>query len=210
MRLRNLKDKDILLDSCDYLIKDYEKLKGKWLEEFGNKNPIQLEVGMGKGDFIYNMALELPNINFIGIEKYSGVIARAIKKYPKKLDNLRIINLDAKILENAFDREIETIYLNFSDPWPKKRHALRRLTSEVFLKVYDKAFKDKKRIVMKTDNLILFASSLVSLSEYGYILKDVNLDLANSDIFNIPTEYETKFRNQGIKINYLEAEKTSD
>lgn len=207
MRLRNLKDKDVLVETCDYLIKDYYSLKGKWLEEFGNNNPIQIEIGMGKGDYIYHMALKYPNINFIGIEKYSGVIARAIKKYPKKLENLRIINMDALKLEDAFNKEIETIYLNFSDPWPKKRHASRRLTSEVFLKIYDDVFKDKKRIVMKTDNLILFASSLVSLSEYGYVLKDVNLDLANSDIENIPTEYETKFMNLGVKINYLVAEK---
>lgn len=207
MRLRNLKDKDILVETCDYLIKDANSLKGKWSEEFGNLNPIHIEIGMGKGDFIYNMALKYPNINFVGIEKYSGVIARAIKKYPEKLENLRIINMDALKLEDVFDKEIETIYLNFSDPWPKKRHASRRLSSEVFLKIYDSVFKDKKIIKMKTDNLILFASSLVSLSEYGYVLKEVNLDLANSDIENVPTEYETKFMSLGVKINYLVAEK---
>lgn len=207
MRLRNLKDKDVLVETCDYLIKDANSLKGKWSEEFGNLNPIHIEIGMGKGDFIYNMALKYPNINFVGIEKYSGVIARAIKKYPEKLKNLRIINMDALKLEDVFDKEIETIYLNFSDPWPKKRHASRRLSSEVFLKIYDSVFKDKKIIKMKTDNLILFASSLVSLSEYGYVLKEVNLDLANSDIENVPTEYETKFMSLGVRINYLVAEK---
>lgn len=207
MRLRNLKDKDILVDTCNYLIKDYISLKGKWNKEFGNNNPIHVEIGMGKGDFIYHMALKYPNINFIGIEKYSGVIARAVKKYPDTLPNLRIINMDALNLKDVFNKEIETIYLNFSDPWPKKRHARRRLTSEIFLNIYDYVFKNKRRIVMKTDNLILFASSLVSLSEYGYVLKDVNLDLANSEIDNIPTEYETKFVSQGIKINYLVAEK---
>lgn len=207
MRLRNLKDKDVLVETCDYLIKDYNSLKGKWSEEFGSLNPIHIEIGMGKGDFIYNMALKYPNINFVGIEKYSGVIARAIKKYPEKLKNLRIINMDALKLEDVFDKEIETIYLNFSDPWPKKRHASRRLSSEVFLKIYDSVFKDKKIIKMKTDNLVLFASSLVSLSEYGYVLKEVNLDLANSDIENVPTEYETKFMSLGVKINYLVAEK---
>lgn len=205
MRLRNLKDKDILVENCNYLIKDYSFMKGKWQQEFNNNNPIHIEIGMGKGDYIYHMALKYPNINFIGIEKYSGVIARAIKKYPERLPNLRIINMDAIKLNEVFDHEIETIYLNFSDPWPKKRHASRRLTSEVFLKVYDNLFCNQKRIVMKTDNLILFASSLVSLSEYGYILKDVNLDLGSSDIPNIPTEYETKFMNKGIKINYLVA-----
>lgn len=207
MRLRNLKDKDVLINDCEYLIKDGKNLCGKWSLEFSNDNPIHLEIGMGKGDFVYNMAKKYPNINFVGIEKYAGVIARAIKKYPNKLDNLRIINMDALNLTEVFSKEIETIYLNFSDPWPKKRHALRRLSSEVFLQIYDNVFKNKKRIVMKTDNLILFQSSLVSLSNYGYILKDVNLDLANSDIPNVLTEYEAKFMNMGIKINYLVAEK---
>lgn len=207
MRLRNLKDKDVLLEQCDYLIDDYSKVISKWSDLFGNDNPIHVEVGMGKGDFIYNMALKYPDINFVGIEKYSGVIARAIKKYPKKLDNLRIINVDANLLDEIFDKEIDVIYLNFSDPWPKKRHASRRLTSEVFLRVYDKLFKSKKVIVMKTDNLGLFASSLVSLSNYGYVFNDVNLDLANSDIPNVVTEYEAKFVSRGVKINYLVATK---
>lgn len=207
MRLRNLKDKDVLLNDCNYLIKDKDVKINKWKEEFQNNNPIHLEIGMGKGDFIYNMALNNPNINFVGIEKYSGVMARAIKKYPKKLNNLRIINMDALELDKVFNKEISTIYLNFSDPWPKKRHSSRRLTSEVFLKIYDAVFEDKKRIVMKTDNLILFQSSLVSLSNYGYIFKDVNLDLANSDIPNVLTEYEAKFVKLGIRINYLVAEK---
>lgn len=207
MRLRNLKDKDILINSCDYLIRNPEEMKGKWDIVFNNNQPLHVEIGMGKGDFIYNMALKYPEINFVGIEKYSGVIARAIKKYPKKLDNLRVINVDALILGKIFDKEIDTIYLNFSDPWPKKRQAKRRLTSEIFLNIYDNCFKDNKRIVMKTDNLILFASSLVSLSNYGYIFKDVNLDLASSLIPNVLTEYEAKFMGDGIKINYLVAEK---
>lgn len=207
MRLRNLKDTEYFLNNCDYLIKEYEQLKRNWNKEFNNDNPIHLEIGMGKGDYIVGMALKYPNINFIGVEKYSGVIARAIKKYPKKLDNLRIINMDALNLEQAFLKEIEVIYLNFSDPWPKKRQARRRLTSDIFLNIYDNLFVGKKRIVMKTDNLVLFASSLVSLSNYGYILKDVNLDLANSEIPNVLTEYEAKFVAKGIKINYLVAEK---
>lgn len=207
MRLRNVKDKDELLNNCSYLIRDIENLKGNWRKVFLNDKPLHLEIGMGKGDFIYNMALKYPDVNFVGIEKYSGVIARAIKKYPEKLDNLRIINMDAENLNMIFDKEIEKIYLNFSDPWPKERHAQRRLTSLKFLSIYDGIFKDKKVIVQKTDNILLFQSSLVSLSNYGYILKDVNLDLAHSDISNVMTEYEKKFVAMGVKINYLVAEK---
>lgn len=207
MRLRNVKDKDKLVETCEYLIEDGENYKTNWTKEFNNNNPIHIEIGMGKGDFIYNMALKNPNINFIGIEKYTGVIAIAIKKYPQKLNNLRIINIDALKLNDLFFKEIEVIYLNFSDPWPKKRQAKRRLTSEVFLNIYENVFKDKKRIIMKTDNLGLFASSIVSLSNYGYKFNDVNLDLVNSDIENVRTEYENKFINKNIKINYLDAEK---
>ncbi len=203
MRLRNVKDKELLLNNCSYLITNFKNLN--WSQEFNNKNPIHLEIGMGKGDFIYHMALQYPKINFIGIEKYTGVLAKAIKKYPEPLPNLRIINMDAKNLPTIFNHEISTIYLNFSDPWPKKRHAERRLTSYTFLKIYDELFKDSKKIILKTDNLSLFASSLITLSNYGYKFNDVNLDLANYDIPNIPTEYETKFMNKGIKINYLVA-----
>lgn len=207
MRLRNLKDKDILLNNCDYLIKEPFNYKGKWNLLFGNSNPIYIEIGMGKGDFIYEMASKNPNINFVGIEKYSNVLARAIKKYSTSLPNLKIINVDAICLQEVFDKEIETIYLNFSDPWPKKRTKNRRLSSEVFLNIYDNLFKNDKLIIMKTDNLGLFASSIVSLSSYGYTFLDVNLDLHNSDIPNVLTEYEKKFKEMGIKINYLKAYK---
>ena len=207
MRLRNLKDKDVYLEHCSYLVKEPSEYKGKWNLLFGNYNPIHLEIGMGKGDFIYEMAKLNPNINFIGIEKYSNVLARAIKKYPVELPNLKIIALDALNLGEVFDHEIDVIYLNFSDPWPKKRTASRRLTSEVFLHIYDALFKKKKVIVMKTDNLGLFASSLVSLSQYGYVFENVSLDLHSTDIFNVQTEYEKKFVSLGIKINYLKAVK---
>ena len=207
MRLRNLKDKDILVNECAYLIKNYEDYKGNWAKLFNNQNPIHLEIGMGKGDFIYNMALKYPKINFIGIEKYTGVMARAIKKYPQGLPNLKFLNMDALNLNKGFQKEVAVIYLNFSDPWPKKRQAKRRLTSEVFLPIYDAVFKDKAKIIMKTDNLGLFASSIVSLSNYGYKFLNVNLDLTHSDIPNVLTEYEKKFIDLGVKINYLEAEK---
>lgn len=207
MRLRSLKNKEEIICGCSYLINDYENMKGKWQKFFNNDNPIHVEIGMGKGDFIQGMAKKYPNINFIGIEKYTKVIGRAIKKYPEKLNNLAVINMDAKDLEKAFSKEISHIYLNFSDPWPKDRHAKRRLTSTVFLQIYDNIFKDKKRITLKTDNLILFASSLVNLNNYGYKFLNVNMDLKNSDIPNILTEYEKKFQNLGVNINYLDAEK---
>ena len=205
MRVRNLKEKETYINNCNYLIKDYKSNIGNWSKIFKNNNPIHLEIGMGKGDFIYNMALKYPNVNFIGIEKYTGVIARAIKKYPEALNNLLIINMDALELLNVFHKEIDTIYLNFSDPWPKERHKKRRLTSEEFLNIYQNIFKGQNHIIMKTDNLGLFASSLISLSNFGYKFINVNLDLSNSDIPNVLTEYEAKFIKEGIKINYLDA-----
>ena len=161
---------------------------------------------MGKGDFIIENALRYKNINFIGIEKFDSVIVRAIQKSNElELDNLKIIRVDANKLDEIFDKEIDTIYLNFSDPWPKDRHAKRRLTSFVFLNIYDKVFKDKNRIVMKTDNINLFNYSLESLSNYGYdiVYKTNDLDCLAED--NIMTEYEKKFYNLGVKINKLEA-----
>ena len=160
---------------------------------------------MGKGKLIYEMAKKYPDINFIGLEKYDNVMARAIKKMPEGLPNLLLINTDALNLSSIFDHEIDVIYLNFSDPWPKKRHALRRLMSEVFLNIYEDLFKDEKTIIQKTDNIGLFGYSLASLSMFGYRFKEVSLDLANSDIPNVTTEYEEKFTSEGIKINYLYA-----
>ncbi len=207
MRLRNLKNKDLIIQECEFLIREPEEYKGKYKELFPNDNPIHLEVGMGKGTFIYNMAKAFPEINFIGIEKYENVLARAIAKMEEVPNNLKIMNYDAINLDKIFDKEIDTLYLNFSDPWPKKRHERRRLTSVDFLKVYDKIFESEKKIVQKTDNIGLFAYSLKSLNNYGYVFEDVCLDLHNSDIFNIKTEYEEKFSNLGFKINYLKATK---
>ena len=207
MRLRNLKNKDELINSCSYLINNPKDYKGKWNKDvFNNKKPIYIEIGMGKGTFIKEMALSFPDINFIGIEKFDGVVARAINTINENVpENLRIIKIDASELDDVFDHEIENIYLTFSDPWPKKRQAKRRLTSPEFLKVYDNLFKNEKVIIMKTDNIGLYAYSLVSLSEYGYKIKEASLDLHSEDIFNIETEYEKKFSNQGVKINYLKA-----
>lgn len=208
MRLRNVKNAREILENSKYFIKDHKNYKGNFKKVFNNDNEIRIEIGMGKGTFITTLAKENPDINFIGIEKYESVLVRGIQKVNEMdLPNLRMICCDAKELNEVFDHEINTIYLNFSDPWPKKRHSDRRLTSHIFLKVYDDIFKDKKTIIQKTDNIILFAYSISSLSTYGYTLNKVSLDLHNEDIKNIKTEYEDKFSSQGYKINYLEATK---
>ena len=206
MRLRNNKNAKEIIENSKYLVINPEEYKGKWKDVFNNDNPIYIEIGCGKGNFVIENAKTYPNINFIGIEMYDTVLMYAINKAPKDLDNLRFIRMDARLIEDVFDKEIDLIYLNFSDPWPKNRNAKRRLTHERFLSRYDKIFKNKKTIFMKTDNLHLFEFSIESLSEYGYKLKNVSLDLANSDIKdNIMTEYEKKFTEKGVRINRLEA-----
>ncbi len=208
MRLRNVRNAKEIVDNSDYVVHNPFEYKGKYKGLFGNENPIHLEVGMGKGDFIINMALKYPDINFIGLEKYESIVCRAIQKLEnKEIKNLKLIVIDALELGNIFDKEIECLYLNFSDPWPKKRHAKRRLTSNVFLPIYDQIFKDECLIIQKTDNVGLFESSIVSLSTYGYVIEDISLDLANKEIENSLTEYEAKFMSQGTKINDLKARK---
>ena len=205
MRLRNVKDASIKIDASNYIIKDYEDYKGNYKSIFNNDNKLCIEIGMGKGDFIIGMARNNPDINFIGIEKYDSVMVRAVEKLDGvDLQNLKLIKMDAEYIENAFDKEIDTIYLNFSDPWPKDRHAKRRLTSPVFLNIYDGIFKDINRIVMKTDNIDLFNYSIDSLTSHGYdiIYKTNNLNCLDGK--NIMTEYESKFYNKGIKINKFE------
>lgn len=210
MRIRNLKNTDELISNSSYLLKEPKQYKSKWNKLFGNNNPIHLEIGMGKGNFIINMALKYPNINFIGVELHTNVIARACKKLEElSINNLKLVNANADSLDEIFDKEVDLIYLNFSDPWPKKRNAKRRLTSELFLKVYDNLFKKEKTIKLKTDNQGLFESSIISLTNYGYTISNISLDLHNTDIDNIETEYEEKFKNMGIKILYLEAIKNN-
>ena len=211
MRLRNVKNKKEILDSSKLLVLNPKDYIGKWNKLFGNNNPIYIEIGMGKGDFILGNALKYPNINFIGIEKYDSIVARAIQKI-EGLEvipsNLRLIRMDAKEIDEVFKKEIDCIYLTFSDPWPKKRHSERRLTSNIFLKKYDKVFKKENTIIMKTDNIGLFEYSLETLSQNDYYFEKVSLDLHNSDILdNIMTEYEKKFTDKGVKINYLFAKK---
>jgi len=206
LRLRNLKNKEDIMNNCDFLITEPFEYIGKWSELFNNNNPIYIEIGMGFGKFIYENALKNPNINYIGIEKYDNVVARAIKKI-EKLDNLIIIRMDARFIDKVFDKEIDRLYLNFSDPWPKKGQANRRLTSPYFLELYDKIFKSNKNIYMKTDNRKLFAYSIESLNNYGYKLSNITFDLHKDESSVITTEYEEKFVSKGNNIYYLEANK---
>jgi tRNA (guanine-N7-)-methyltransferase len=211
MRLRNVKNKEEILKKTTYLITEPKEYKSKWNSVFNNNNnnKIYIEVGMGKGDFIIENAKRYPDINFIGIEKYDSVIARAIEKSnQEELPNLKLVRMDANVIDEVFDKEVDVLYLNFSDPWPKKRHAKKRLTSEVFLNKYEKIFTGDNIIIMKTDNMGLFEYSLESLSNYGYIFEKVSLDLHNSDIENnIETEYEKKFSSKGNNIYYLRVKK---
>ena len=167
MRLRNVKGASNIINSNPYIINDVESYKGRFKSLFNNDNNIHLEIGMGKGNFIIGMAKMYPNINFIGIEKYDSVIVRALEKLEDvDLPNLRLIRMDATNIEDIFLNEIDTLYLNFSDPWPKNRHENRRLTSAKFLERYEKIFKDEKKIIMKTDNRKLFEYSIKSFTDY--------------------------------------------
>lgn len=198
MRMRNPKYKDEVINNCTFLINDNIN--------FDNQNKIEIEIGMGKGNFILNKALNNPNVNYIGIEKYASVASVAIKKMMEyNLPNLKVIISDIEDIGDLLNKKVSVIYLNFSDPWPKKRHAKRRLTHEKFLKLYDNFFTDKCMIIQKTDNDDLFSYSLESLKEYGYRIEKISYDLHNEDIPNIMTEYEEKFSKNGIKIKYLKA-----
>ena len=207
MRLKNVKGANEIIINGKYYINDPEEYKGSWHKIFNNTNPIYIEIGMGKGDFIIENAIRYPNINFIGIEKFDSVIVRAIQKSNDlELNNLKLIRMDALNIDKIFDHEINLIYLNFSDPWPKDRHAKRRLTSPIFLEKYENIFLTDKRIIMKTDNIDLFNYSINSLKENGYNITYQTNDLhKDENIDNIMTEYEKKFILKGIKINKLEA-----
>lgn len=209
VRLRNVKGAKEIIESSNYVVLNYKEHKGKYNKLFGNDNPIYIEIGMGKGKFIIDNALKYSNINFIGIEKYDSVVVRAVQKLDNKdIPNLKIIRMDALEIADVFDHEISKIYLNFSDPWPKDRHAHRRLSSEIFLKKYDNIFKNIKNITMKTDNRKLFEYSVKSFIDYGYKINDISLDL-HSDSYpdNIMTEYEERFVNKGNQIYMVDVTK---
>lgn len=207
MRLRNVSGAKEIIEASKYVILNPTEYKGKYKEIFGNSNPIKIEIGMGKGTFIYNNALRYPEVNFIGIEKFDSVIARAIQKIEDTdLPNLKLIRMDALNIDEVFDKEIDTIFLNFSDPWPKNRHEIRRLTSPIFLEKYDKVFCNGNKVIQKTDNRKLFEYSVMSFNNYGYKIEELSLDLYNDDIKdNIPTEYEKKFAGRGERIYRVKA-----
>ena len=211
MRLRNVKNKEEILSSSSFLVKDPKNYCGNWSNYFNNSNPIYIEIGMGKGQFIRENARRYPDINFIGIEKYDSVVAKCLPKIDENLKNLAIVRMDALEIDQVFSHEVDRIYLNFSDPWPKKRHHLRRLSSRIFLEKYENIFRKDSDIWMRTDNQDLFCYSLMSFSEARYVLKNLTLDLHQQMPDNlITTEYEDRFSSKGMPIYSVEAVKVSN
>lgn len=212
MRLRNIPGSREVIAESPFVVHDEESMKGKWREFFGNDNPIHIEIGMGKGTFIMESAKRNPDINYIGIEKYSSVLLRAIEKREQEqeqgneIPNLKFIRMDAEYIENVFDKdEVDNIFLNFSDPWPKDRNAKRRLTSDRFLKRYTNIMKKDGKVTFKTDNIMLFDFSVETAKECGWNILVETRDLHNSEYNeeNIMTEYEKKFSGLGHKINMM-------
>lgn len=209
MRLRNLPYADELVRNHPNFIHEPEKHTGKWSEYFQNTNPLHIEIGSGKGKFITTLAEMNKNINYIGIEKQISVLAKLIKRVPDEgFKNLAVMNADAELLPQFFSPgEISRIYLNFSDPWPKKRHAKRRLTNSRFLEIYKALLKDDGIISFKTDNREFFDYSIEQFELSGYLLINVTYDLHKSHLAdsNVATEYEERFIGQGLPIYALTA-----
>ena len=204
MRLRNVKGSREHIAINEYVIKEAEQYKGTWREVFEDDKPIHIEIGMGKGKFLMEMARQHPEIHYIGIEKYSSVLVRALEKMEEDpLNNVHFIRMDAEYINQVFDKgEVEEIYLNFSDPWPKDRHAKRRLTSRQFLARYKEILKENQRVIFKTDNRGLFDFSLEEVKEAGWKLDLCTFDLHHSEYLegNVMTEYEEKFSSIGNPI----------
>ncbi|MFD2640241.1 tRNA (guanosine(46)-N7)-methyltransferase TrmB [Piscibacillus salipiscarius] len=194
---------DFIKENEGLMVLDPFDQKGKWQSLYDDEQPIGLEIGTGKGQFIANMAKQHPEMNFIGIEKAESIIVTAIQKVlDRDVSNVHLVHENAEDLRDMFaENEVDTIFLNFSDPWPKTRHEKRRLTYKTFLEQYENILKDDGRIILKTDNRALFEYSLVSFSQYGMKLEDVSLDLhAIEDDNNVMTEYEEKFSSKGQPI----------
>lgn len=213
MRLRHVKNAfEDLANDTKYFVLNPKDYHGKWaLEVFKNNNPIHIEIGCGKGQFMMGLAKHFPDINFIAIEKYDSVLVRCLENVSQDdIPNLKLVLLDALMLKEVFDKgEVEEIYLNFSDPWPKTRHAKRRLTSYIYLDIYRNILASDGAIIQKTDNRSLFESSLESLSQNDWYLTNISLDLHKTDLFNITTEYEDKWSPKG-PIYRLEARMYKD
>lgn len=207
--MRKKKNCDARMERCaDIWIKEPESLKGRWAERFGNDKPVHIEIGCGKGNFIVGMAKMYPDINFIAIEKVEDVIVMAMEKAKDaQLTNVLFTDMDAEKIEEIFERgEIRRIYLNFSDPWKKKKQAKRRLTHKRFLDRYKAVLLNGDYIYFKTDNKALFDFSLNSFAEENFKLSNISLDLHNSDFKgNVMTEYEKRFSDMGMPIYRLEA-----
>src|SRR5690554_4393535 len=207
MRLRNIAGSREAVANDRYVITEPESLKGRWKTLFGNNNPIHLEIGTGKGKFLLELAKQNPDINYIGIEKYSSVLYRALEKMREAdLKNVCFIRFDAEYLTDIFgENEIRRIYLNFSDPWPKDRHAKRRLTSRRFLSKYEQCLKKGGQVIFKTDNLMLFDFSLEEAEAAGWKIESITYDLHNSEFVkdNIMTEYEERFVSEGKPIHMM-------
>ena len=205
MRLRNIPGADEAIADSPHCIQEPMAEKGRWHLIFGNENPIHIEIGMGKGQFIMKLAKEHPDINYIGIERYSSVLLRALQKMEiEPLPNIRFLCMDASIITEVFDKEeVAKIYLNFSDPWPKERHAKRRLTSRQFFERYDKILAGNGVVEFKTDNDDLFAFSMEEVAEAGWTLDAHTFDLHHDPVLNegnVMTEYEEKFSSKGNPI----------
>ena len=210
MRLRNVPGARDVMDANEYVYTEPEGMAGTWSQIFGNNNPVNIEIGMGKGRFITTLASMNPDINYVGIEKYSSVLLRAVEKQDELcLPNLRFIRMDAENITSVFGKEeVDRIYLNFSDPWPKDRHAKRRLTSRQFFARYNEILKSTGRVEFKTDNRPLFDFSVEEVNEAGWKLSVCTYDLHNDEKLmegNVMTEYEERFSSQGNPICKLVA-----
>ena len=211
MRLRNIPGADEIVSNSTFCIQNPEELKGTWADFLGNRNPIHIEIGMGKGRFLMDLAAQNPDINYIGIERYTSVLLRAVQKMNETpLPNVHFLCVDAATLPEIFGKEeVARIYLNFSDPWPKDRHARRRLTSHEFLDRYDQFLAKDGQLEFKTDNQDLFTFSLEEIADSA----TWHLDLSTRDLHhdtvmnigNIMTEYEEKFSSKGNPICKLVA-----
>ncbi len=208
MRLRNIPGSREAIAASEFVVHEnvMKEKRGRWYEVFGNDRPLYIEVGMGKGRFITEKAVRNPDQNFVGIEKYSSVLLRALEKRSQMMDlsNLLFLRMDAEELAEVFGPgEVSGIYLNFSDPWPKDRHAKRRLPSREFLARYDQILKPEGRVEFKTDNRDLFEFALEEAKEAGWTLDACTFDLHHDAQMvqgNIMTEYEERFSSQGNPI----------